>query len=146
MSLADPSKKMSKSDENPKAYISLLDDINVIKNKIKSAVTDLDATVKYDPENKPGISNLLTIYQAITGMEMKDIEEMFKDSNYQTFKEKVAEVVIGEIAPIQQRYNEYLNSKELDEILNNGRDAALRVGFKKISKVYQKIGLGRKIK
>ena len=146
MSLADPSKKMSKSDENPKAYISLLDDINVIKNKIKSAVTDLDTTVKYDPENKPGISNLLTIYQAITGMEMKDIEEMFKDSNYQTFKEKVAEVVIGEIAPIQQRYNEYLNSKELDEILNNGRDAALRVGFKKISKVYQKIGLGRKIK
>ena len=146
MSLADPSKKMSKSDENPKAYISLLDDINVIKNKIKSAVTDLDATVKYDPENKPGISNLLTIYQAITGMEMRDIEEMFKDSNYQTFKEKVAEVVIGEIAPIQQKYNEYLNSKELDEILNNGRDAALRVGFKKISKVYQKIGLGRKIK
>lgn len=146
MSLVDPEKKMSKSDENPKAYISLLDDINVIKNKIKSAVTDLDATVKYDPENKPGISNLLTIYQAITGMEMRDIEEMFKDSNYQTFKEKVAEVVIGEIAPIQQKYNEYLNSKELDEILNNGRDAALRVGFKKISKVYQKIGLGRKIK
>ena len=146
MSLTEPTKKMSKSDENPKSYISLLDDINVIKNKIKSAVTDLDTHVKYDPENKPGISNLLTIYQAITGMEMKDIEEKFKDSNYQTFKEEVSNVVVGEILPIQQRYNEILNSKELDEILDEGRDAALRVGYRKMAKVYQKIGLGRKQK
>ncbi len=146
MSLIDPSKKMSKSDENPKAYISLLDDINVIKNKIKGAVTDLDTTVKYDPENKPGISNLLTIYQVITGKEMTEVEAEFAGSNYQQFKEKVAEVVINEIKPIQQRYNEYLDSKELDEILNEGRDAALRVGYKKIAKVYQKIGLGRKQK
>lgn len=146
MSLIDPTKKMSKSDENPKAYISLLDDINVIKNKIKGAVTDLDTHVKYDPENKPGISNLLTIYQVITGKEMKDIEEEFKDVNYQIFKEKLAEVVIAEIKPIQQKYNEYLTSKELDEILDEGRDAACRVGYRKIAKVYQKIGLGRKQK
>ena len=77
---------------------------------------------------------------------MKDVEAEFKDSNYQTFKEKVAEVVIGEIKPIQQRYNEYLNSKELDEILDAGRDAACKVGYRKIAKVYQKIGLGRKQK
>ena len=146
MSLIEPTKKMSKSDENPKAYISLLDDINVIRNKIKGAVTDLDTKVKYDPENKPGISNLLTIYQAITSKDMKDIEEEFKDSNYQQFKEKVAEVVIEEIKPIQQRYNEYLTSKELDEILDAGRDAAIKAGYKKIAKVYQKIGLGRKQK
>ena len=146
MSLIEPTKKMSKSDENPKAYISLLDDINVIKNKIKGALTDLDTQLKYDPENKPGISNLLTIYQAITNLEMKDIEEKFKDSNYQTFKEEVAKVVVNEIEPIQKRYNEILNSKELDEILDEGRDAAMKVGYKKISKVYQRIGLGRKQK
>ena len=146
MDLQDPTKKMSKSDENPKAYISLLDDINVIKNKIKGALTDLDTQLKYDPENKPGISNLLTIYQAITNLEMKDIEEKFKDSNYQTFKEEVAKVVVNEIEPIQKRYNEILNSKELDEILDEGRDAAMKVGYKKISKVYQRIGLGRKQK
>jgi tryptophanyl-tRNA synthetase len=146
MSLIDPTKKMSKSDENPKAYISLLDDINVIRNKIKGAVTDLDTTVKYDPENKPGISNLLTIYQVITGKEMSEVEKEFAECNYQQFKEKVAEVVISEIKPIQERYNAYLTSPELDEILNEGRDAALKVGYKKIAKVYQKIGLGRKQK
>ena len=134
------------SDENPKAYISLLDDIYVIRNKIKGAVTDLDTFVKYDPVNKPGISNLLTIYQVITGKDMKEIEAEFEGCNYQQFKEKVAEVVIGEIKPIQERYNYYLNSPELDEILNEGRDAAMRVGYKKIAKVYQKIGLGRKQK
>ena len=140
MSLIDPTKKMSKSDENPKAYISLLDDINVIRNKIKGAVTDLDTTVKYDSENKPGISNLLTIYQVITGKEMSAIEAEFAECNYQQFKEKVAEVIINEIKPIQERYNAYLNSPELDEILNEGRDAACKIGYRKIAKVYQKIG------
>jgi len=146
MSLIEPTKKMSKSDENPKAYISLLDDINVIKNKIKGAVTDLDTKIIYDPINKPGISNLLTIYQAITNMEMSAIEEKFKDYNYQTFKEEISNIVIAEIEPIQKRYNEILNSKELDEILDEGRDAALRVGYRKIAKAYHKVGLGRKQK
>lgn len=146
MSLIEPTKKMSKSDENPKAYISLLDDINVIKNKIKGAVTDLDTQVKYDPENKPGISNLLTIVQAITGLDLKTLEEKYQDCNYQTFKQDVAEIVVNEIKPIQERYNYFLNSKELDEILDEGRDAACKVAYKKIMKVYQRIGLGRKSK
>ena len=77
---------------------------------------------------------------------MSEVESEFAECNYQQFKEKVAEVVINEIKPIQERYNAYLNSPELDEILNEGRDAALRVGYKKIAKVYQKIGLGRKQK
>ena len=77
---------------------------------------------------------------------MVEIEAEFENANYQQFKEKVAEVVIGEIKPIQERYNHYLNSPELDEILNAGRDAALRAGYRKIAKVYQKIGLGRKQK
>ena len=146
MSLIEPTKKMSKSDENPKAYISLLDDINVIKNKIKGAVTDLDTKVKYDPANKPGISNLLTIVEAITGFDMETLEEKYKDCNYQTFKQDVADIVVNEIKPIQERYNYFLNSKELDEILDEGRDAACKVAYKKIMKVYQRIGLGRKTK
>ena len=77
---------------------------------------------------------------------MAEIEREFEGANYQQFKEKVAEVVIGEIKPIQERYNYYLTSPELDEILNAGRDAALKVGYRKIAKVYQKIGLGRKQK
>ena len=144
MSLADPTKKMSKSDENPKAYIALLDDINVIKKKIKSAVTDSDGFIKYDPENKPGISNLLTIMSCVTNTSIDELVEQFKDSNYATFKEAVAEAVANEIKPIQERYNAIINSKELDQILDNGRDYACFLARKKINKVYNKVGLGRK--
>ena len=77
---------------------------------------------------------------------MSEVEKEFEGANYQQFKEKVAEAVIAEIAPIQQKYNEYLTSKELDEILDAGRDAACKVGYRKLTKVYQKIGLGRKQK
>ena len=87
MSLADPSKKMSKSDSNPKGYISLLDDINVAKKKIKSAVTDSDNKIKFDKDNKPGLSNLITIYSALTNKELSDIENIYQDSTYQKFKE-----------------------------------------------------------
>ena len=146
MSLTEPTKKMSKSDPNPKAYIALLDDINVIKKKIKSAVTDSDGVVKYDIENKPGISNLLTIMSCITGKKIAELEEEFKDSNYASFKEAVCNCVVDEITPIQAKYNEIINSKLLDEILDNGRDYANYLANKKIAKVYNKIGLGRKTK
>ncbi len=145
-SLTDPTKKMSKSDDKPKASIFLLDDLNAIKNKILSAVTDLDTLIKYDPVNKPGISNLLTIYSAITGLDIKIIEEKYVNSNYKTFKEDLAKIVVEEIKPIQEKYQKIINSNELDEILNEGRDYARRYAEKKIRKVYQKIGLGRKIK
>ena len=146
MSLNDPTKKMSKSDPNPKAYVSLLDDINIIKKKIKSAVTDSDTHIIFDEENKPGISNLITIYSCITGLSIKDIEEKYKDSTYAIFKEDVANAVVGEIEPIQTKYNQILNSKELDEILDQGRDYAYMFAQRKIAKVYQKVGLGRKRK
>lgn len=146
MSLIEPTKKMSKSDENPKAYISLLDDINVIRNKIKGAVTDLEAKVRFDTENKPGISNLLTIYQALTNLDMPVIEEKFKDYNYANLKAEIADVIIEEIKVIQEKYNYYINSKELDEILDEGKDAAIKVASRKIAKVYQKLGVGRKQK
>ena len=144
MSLTDPTKKMSKSDANPKAYISLLDDINVINKKIKSAVTDSDGKIKYDLENKPGVSNLLTILSCVTGVSIKDLEEKYKDSNYQSFKEDVASAVVSEIKPIQEKYNELINSKLIDKVLDEGRDYANYLANKKINKVYNKIGLGRK--
>ncbi|MGM9970004.1 MAG: tryptophan--tRNA ligase [Anaeroplasma sp.] len=144
LSLADPTKKMSKSDPNPKGYISLLDDVNTIRNKIKSAVTDSDGTIKYDLENKPGISNLLTILSCITNEPINILEERYKDSNYATFKNDVADAIINEIKPIQERFNEIMNSSTLDEILDQGRDYANYLANKKLMKVYNKIGLGRK--
>lgn len=144
MSLTDPTKKMSKSDANPKAYISLLDDINVINKKIKSAVTDSDGKIKYDLENKPGVSNLLTILSCVTGVSIKDLEEKYKDSNYQSFKEDVASAVVSEIKPIQEKYKELINSKLIDKVLDDGRDYANYLANKKINKVYNKIGLGRR--
>lgn len=144
MSLTEPTKKMSKSDSNPKAYIALLDDINIVKKKIKSAVTDSDGTIKYDPVNKPGISNLLTILSCVTDVSIQDLVEKYKNSNYQEFKEAVAEAVANEILPIQQKYNELINSSKIDEILDQGRDYANYLANKKIIKVYNKIGLGRK--
>lgn len=145
-SLSDPTKKMSKSDANQKSYISILDDDNVIRNKIKSAVTDLDAKVKYDPDNKPGISNLLTIVSAITGEEIKALEQKYQDYNYEKFKLEVADIVINELKPIKEKFNQIINSKELDEILDRGAERANMVASRKMVKVKQKIGLGRKQK
>lgn len=144
MSLNDPTKKMSKSDPNPKAYISLLDDLNVAKKKIMSAVTDSLGTIEYDKENRPGISNLLTIYSCLSSESIDDIVIKYKGEGYATFKADLANLVVKTLEPIQNRYNELINSKELDDILDNGRDYAQKIAYKKISKVYNKIGLGRK--
>lgn len=144
MSLVDPTKKMSKSDSNPKAYIALLDDLNSIRKKIKSAITDSDGTIKYDVENKPGVSNLLTILSCVSGKPIDELVNLYQDSNYQKFKEDVAEAVIKEIEPIQQKYNELINSNVIDKVLDQGRDYANYLANKKLNKVYNKIGLGRK--
>lgn len=144
MSLVDPTKKMSKSDSNPKGYIALLDDINIIKKKIMSATTDSDTKIKYDVENKPGISNLITILSCITNKSIKEIEDEYKDSNYAAFKADVADAVVSEILPIQEKYNEILNSNLINEVLDEGKNYANYLANKKINKVYNKIGLGRK--
>ncbi len=144
MSLSEPTKKMSKSDPNPKAYISLLDDPNIIKKKIKSAVTDLDAKVAYDPENKPGISNLLTILSCCTDTPINELVKKYENSNYANFKEDVANAVVDELLPIQQKYQELINSPYLDEVLDEGRDYAKSLARRKINKVYNRVGLGRK--
>ena len=109
-----------------------------------SATTDSEMKVVFDMENKPGISNLLTIYSCISGLSIAELEEKYANSNYGEFKGDLAQVVANEIEPIQKRYNELINSKELDEILDNGRDYANYLANKKLSKVYNKEGLGRK--
>ena len=143
MSLTDPTKKMSKSDDNPKSALYLLDDIRTSKNKIKSAVTDSDTTIKFDKTHKPGISNLLEIYSAITGQTVKQLETLYQGSNYATFKDDLANEVEKLLLPIQQRYNELINSKELDHILDEGAEYARLIASRKIQKVYKRMGLSR---
>ncbi len=143
MSLAEPTKKMSKSDENIKGTIFLLDPINQTKNKIRGAVTDSDTKILYDKTNKPGISNLLDIYSSITNMAIKDIELKYQSSTYQIFKEDLANLVEELIIPIQNSYHDILNSKELDIILDEGKEKASFVAKRTLSKVYRKLGLSR---
>ena len=142
-SLTEPDKKMDKSAENQKAYILLLDDLNQVKNKIRSAVTDSDTTIKYDLKNKAGISNLLQIYASLTDLSIKDIELKYKDSSYKEFKENLAAIVADTLKPIQERYHEIINSPYLDEVLDQGRQRASEIARKKMFKVYKRIGLGR---
>jgi len=146
MSLAEPTKKMSKSDENQKATIFVLDEPKVIEKKIKSAVTDSEGIVKYDKDNKPGISNLLSIYSAFTSETIQEIEQQFEGKNYGEFKQAVADVVIEGLRPLRERYHEILNSEELDQILDNGANKANMVANKMLKKMENAMGLGRKRK
>ncbi len=143
MSLAEPTKKMSKSDENPKAYISLLDDMNVIANKIKSAVTDSEGIIEYRPDDdaKAGINNLLTIMSAVTGKDIEKIVAEYQGKGYGDFKKDVAEAVVEEIRPIRERYDELSKSKDyLVEICNKGAERANAIAARTMNKVYKKVG------
>ena len=139
MSLSDPHKKMSKSD--PKGDIFLKDDINVIRKKIMSAVTDLETSVHYDKENKPGISNLMTIYASIKNCSLEDVENEFKGANYGTFKRAVADAVIAEIEPFQKRYKEIIESGIVDEVLKDGAKRAASIAKDTLKRVKKAIGL-----
>jgi len=143
MDLVDPSKKMSKTEDNPKGVISLLDDVNVARKKIMSATTDSEMCVKYDPENKPGISNLINIYAALTGISIDLIEENFVNSNYGEFKRCVADVVCEFLTNIQEKYHTLLNSGELDKILDDGANHVRELAKKKYNDMRIKIGLYR---
>ncbi len=143
-SLTDPDQKMSKSDDLIKSRIDLLDDENIIRKRIRSAVTDSVGTIVYNKEQRAGISNLMTIYSVITGKSFTELEEQYQGCGYKEFKDDLAEVVVGELKPIQERYYDLINSKELDDILDKGRDRAMQVAMKKITKINDRIGLGRK--
>jgi len=143
MSLQEPTKKMSKSDENPKAYISMLDDINVIAKKIKSAVTDSEGVIEYRPddESKAGINNLLTIMSAVTKRDIEDIAAEYQGKGYGDFKADVAEAVVEEIRPIRERYDMLSNDKQyLIDICDKGAARARAIAERTVEKVYKKIG------
>ena len=144
MSLQDPTKKMSKSDDNQKNFISLLDEPNVAAKKIKSAVTDSDGIIKFDKDNKPGISNLLTIYSSLTNKSIKELETQYENEGYGTFKTDLSEVVKDFLVHFQEKYNEFYNSDRLDDILDQGRDKAQKASFKTLKKMERAMGLGRK--
>lgn len=140
MSLSDPTKKMSKSD--PKGDIFLKDEPNIIRKKIMSAVTDTDTNIYYDPENKPGISNLLTIYAALSNISIEEAENLFKDCHkYGEFKAAVADKVLEELVPFQERYKEILASGVIDKVLNDGSKRAAYVANKTLVKVKKTVGL-----
>jgi tryptophanyl-tRNA synthetase len=143
MDLQNPTIKMSKSSENQKGVIRLLDDLAVTRKKIMSATTDSEMSVKFDMENKPGISNLINIYASLTGKEIPEIEAEFEGCNYVTFKTKVADVVVAELGKIQNKYNEVINSKYLDDILDAGNEKMKEVFKAKYNDMKKKIGLSR---
>lgn len=143
MDLQNPSKKMDKSADNEKGCIFLLEPIASIKKKIKSAVTDSESIVRYDKENKPGISNLMTIYSALSGISFEEIEKKYQGLGYGIFKSDLAEIVAKEIGELQERFNNIINSKQLDKLLDKGRNRASYLAQKKLRTVYHKMGLER---
>ena len=141
MSLQDPTKKMSKSDENVNAFVAVLDDPDTILRKFKRAVTDSDACVRFDPENKPGVSNLMAIYSTITGKTMEEIEQEFEGKGYGDFKPAVAEAVIEELRPIQERFRQFIGDKAyLEQCYKDNAPKAQRIARKTLQKVMKKVG------
>ncbi|MGL5042484.1 MAG: tryptophan--tRNA ligase [Culicoidibacterales bacterium] len=142
MSLQDPTKKMSKSDDNPKAYIALLDPISTSVKKIKSAVTDSDTKVYFDAQNKPGISNLLTIYASLESISLQAAEAKFIDATYGAFKTAVAASVEHFLTDLQAKYMA-LDDQTVNQILDAGAAKASQIAAKKINEVYHHLGIGR---
>lgn len=143
MDLQEPTKKMSKSDETYKGVILLLDNEKTIRKKIMSAVTDSDNKIYYDKDNKPGVSNLLTIYSSLKNISIEEAEDYFKDYNYGNFKKEVADLVVSVLSNIQTKYNEIINGTMLDDILDKGRKKTCEIAKEKTLDVFRKVGLGR---
>ncbi len=139
--LLDPTKKMSKSAENANGSVFLSDDRDAVMRKFKRAVTDSDAQIKYDPENKPGVSNLLTIYSVFAGKTVEQAEKEFVGVGYGEFKLAVGEAVADRLAPLQAEQARLLADKAyLDGVLKKGAESAARTANRTLAKVYKKIG------
>lgn len=141
MSLQTPTKKMSKSEENPKGCIYLLDEPSVARKKIKSAVTDSIGIVKFDEANQPGISNLLTIQSALTGESIDAIVKQFEGKGYGDFKTYVGDTVFNFLSELQAKYKEVIASGVIEETLKQGNEKASYIARKKMYKVRKKLGL-----
>ena len=142
MSLSNPTKKMSKSDDpTDKGCIYLLDDPKVARKKIMSAVTDTGMEIKYDVENKPGISNLMTIMACLGNMTFEEIEQKYVGCNYGTFKKDLADILENFLVDLQAKYKKICDEKIVNKILEEGAEKARRIAYKKLMKVYKKLGL-----
>ena len=141
MSLTEPTAKMSKSDPNPAAVVYILDSKDDIMRKFKKAVTDSDAEVRYDVENKPGVSNLMTIYRAFTGKEFSEIENEFKGRGYGDFKSAVGEVCADGLSGVRNEFSRLIADKaHLEEVMKIGAQDAYGYARRTMSKVRRKIG------
>lgn len=139
-SLQNPTKKMSKSEENPKGTIDLLDDPDAARNKIKSAVTDSLGIIRYDPENQPGISNLLMIHSSLSNEPIESIVQRFENKGYGELKKEVGDIVFDFLSDLQKRYREIIASGQVDEVLREGNEKAGRIAEKKLRKIKKKLG------
>jgi tryptophanyl-tRNA synthetase len=138
--LQNPTAKMSKSNE-PKGTINIMDDSNVTVKKIKGSVTDTETEIRFDVENKPGVSNLLGIYSAVSGKSVKDLEAAFAGKGYGDLKAEVADAVVAVIEPIRKRATELLeNPDELDSLLASGSARANELAEATLASVYDRIG------
>ena len=141
MSLSDPTKKMSKS-ESDKGTIYLTDDMETIEKKIMKAKTDAESKIYYDPENKPGISNLLTIYAAIKDITIDEAVNIFKDEkDYGTFKKAVAKVVCNEISQLQERIKEADKKYSVKKLLDYGKEKVINIARMNLEAIYNRIGI-----
>jgi len=141
--LKDPTKKMSKSSDSPMGVITMYDTEKEITKKIMGATTDSDMTIKFDEENKPGISNLLNIASCMSGKSIKELEEEFIGKNYGEFKRFVAEVTTKQLKAIQDKYNELVDSDIINEILNNGINKSRELARNKYLDMCKKVGITR---
>ena len=142
MALDDPTQKMSKSAPNPLSRISLLDDEAQIKKAIMKSTTDSDGVIRFDIANKPGVSNLLTIYSVLSGKSIEELEKEYDGKGYGDFKKDLVEVTASALAPIRERYNEIRNSDELIAILRDGAERANAIAEKTMRRVRDTFGLG----
>ncbi|MEH0576235.1 tryptophan--tRNA ligase [Streptomyces sp. B21-108] len=139
--LQDPSIKMSKSASTPKGLINLLDDPKATAKKVRSAVTDTDTVVRYDPENKPGVSNLLGIYSTLTGTSVQELERHYEGKLYGALKTDLADVVVEFVTPFRDRTQQYLDDPEtLDALLAKGAEKARAVAAETLSQTYERVG------
>ena len=145
MSLQDPTKKMSKSDENDKNFVSIIDDAKKIEKKIKSAATDSGTEIKFDPENKAGVSNLLTIYSVLSGKTIEQLENEYIGKMYGHLKVDLADVVVQKLTPVRAKYDDLMKNRDyLDQLLVTGAEKAAARAEATTKKVYEAVGLVRR--
>lgn len=142
MSLQEPDKKMSKSDENEKNFVSIIDDAKKIEKKIKSAATDSGTEIKYDLENKAGLSNLMTIYSVLSGKTIAQIENDYQGKLYGHLKVDLADLVVQTLTPVKSKYDDLMKNKDyLDQLMKSGAERAQMRAQTTLQKVYQSVGL-----